>query len=353
MNLLTRASVCVAFAALAPLRGEDSAVHSGAEIEPIAAQSVERTDAQPVEAATTQPTEPKTAAEITPATPAAELEVHQAHEIETVQATTLRVGAGTDRRAVEPASSGAVINAPVSTTAPAQRTPVADRARHSANPVEPLSNGLRLSMTQAEILAKFGEPTEHTFDARTFGYPSFGVACGGAFAKIWHLTLKRGVTLSSGIGVGSSRAAVERVFGSASPVKSGQYAVTFRYDGDRVSEIKIDPANGEFSGLTSDKPTPRHPRAEPKSEPASAASLLGTWYGAGDTKGTIELHADGTYDWSGNHAGRYSVAGTKVTFTGSLTAWNGGVAQLNKRGDTIEFYWTNADGAKQWFVFIR
>ncbi len=352
MNLLTRASACLALAALPALSGEEPAVHSAAEIEPITAQAVERSDTQRVEPATSQSIEPKTAAEITPIPPAAGLEVHHAHEIEPFQATTAAVAAGTDERAVAPATE-MVGDASASVTAPAQRTPTADRPRHSANPVEPLSNGLRLSMTQNEIVAQFGEPTEHTFDARTFGYPSFGVACGGASAKIWHLTLKQGVTLSSGIGVGSSRAAVEQVFGRAPQLKSGQYALTFRYVGDRVAEIKIDPANGEFRAINANKTVTRQAPRESKTPATSPASLVGTWYGAGDTKGAIELHADGTYDWSGNHAGRYSVAGTKVTFTGSLAAWNGGEAQLNKRGDTIEFSWTNADGAKRWFVFIR
>lgn len=237
--------------------------------------------------------------------------------------------------------------APHSTPEAPRATPTRPAASAS-NLVEPLSNGLRLAMTQNEIVAKFGEPTGHTFDARTFGYASFDVMCGGAQAKIWHLTLKQGVKLSSGLGAGSTRAEVERVFGPAPAITTGQYKLSFRYAGDRVTQIKIDPVNREFVDET-----PKSAAGALPQKPVAPAALTGTWYGAGDTRGTIELHDDGTYSWSGKPAGRYSVAGETITFTGSLAAWNKGIAKLNARRDNFEFYWVNDSGGKQWFVFIR
>ncbi len=216
----------------------------------------------------------------------------------------------------------------------------------SRNPVEPLSNGLRLAMTQGEIIAQFGEPTTHTFDARTFGYADFDASCGGAQSKLWHLTLKHDVKLSSGIGVGSSRADVQRVFGNVSPATVGQYRLTFSYAGDRVVRIKIDPVNRDFA----DWAAPTSPPPEARQDPAS---LLGIWYGAGDAKGTIELLPDGTYTWSGKPAGQYQVSGDNIVFTGSLAAWDQGRAKLNARRDFFEFYWTTPAGAKLWFAFTR
>ena len=222
------------------------------------------------------------------------------------------------------------------------------------NPVEPLSNGLRLAMTQGEIIAQFGEPTTHTFDARTFGYADFDVSCGGAQSKLWHLTLKHDVKLSSGIGVGSTRGDVQRVFGNASPATVGQYRLTFSYAGELVVRIKIDPVNREFSDWAAAKPP--SPDASQEQAPRGApppASLLGIWYGAGDAKGTIELRPDGTYTWSGKPAGQYQVSGDDIVFTGSLAAWDQGRAKLNARRDVFEFYWTTSAGAKLWFAFTR
>ncbi len=280
---------------------------------------------------------------VSPSPAPAEPQVYPSAAIETHEAKTLEPNVFATT-----ATTPLDIAAPLAAGAPTTSTRI-------ENPVEPLSNGLRLSMTQREILAQFGEPSSHTFDARSFGYASFDVACGGAEAKIWHLTLKSGVQLSSGIGVGSTRADVERVFGPATTANVGQYRLTFSYTGDRVDRIKIDPADGEFAADKSDTPAAGSaaPVSTAKNKSAAKTKLVGNWYGVGDAKGEIELRADGTYAWAGTEAGRYSAKGDTLVFTAGLAAWNHGIAKLNARRDTFEFQWTTADGAKRWFAFAR
>lgn len=151
----------------------------------------------------------------------------------------------------------------------------------AVNHVEPLSNGLSLGMTGPQIRQQFGEPAHRSWDARSLSYPGFTVQVGGGRQEIWHLTLKKGVSLSCGIGVGSARDDVEKVFGASEAPVEGQYKLLFTYKGDRVSGIRIDPASGSFAA---------------SAEPASAlpASFVGTWHGVGSTIGQLELKPDGT-----------------------------------------------------------
>ncbi|MDD5302838.1 MAG: hypothetical protein PHS14_06970 [Elusimicrobia bacterium] len=212
------------------------------------------------------------------------------------------------------------------------------------NPVEPLSNGLALTMTGPEIKKKFGAPTEKTFDARTFGYPGFSVNTGGRRQEIWHLTLKKGVKLSSGIGAGSSRSDVEKVFGSADEATAGPYKLTFTYAGDAVSKIKIDPANGSFAEAQGAPPAAA-------AAPASGDGLVGTWDGVGSTLGRIDLAADGTYSSPNGGKGTWKATRDGAVFTGPLAAWNGGRARLSHLSrETLEFQWTGKNG-KQYFAF--
>ena len=117
------------------------------------------------------------------------------------------------------------------------------------NPVEPLSNGLLLTMTAADVMARFGRPSS---DNRSVGggiaYPDFSMTFDQRGIEIWHATLKRpGVRLSSGIAVGSRRADVERTVGGSDHVVVGQYDLDFRYDSDGiVREIRISPSEGVF-----------------------------------------------------------------------------------------------------------
>jgi hypothetical protein len=210
--------------------------------------------------------------------------------------------------------------------------------------------GLMLSWTKAQIVQKFGEPTKVTWDARTFGYAGFGVMVGGRREEIWHFTINGPeVRLASGIGVGSSAADVVRVFGQRSSVTVDQYALTFKYDGDRVTTIKIDPANGSFTALPSGE-TGKAGNAGKIAQPVKSNSLVGTWYGA-NFVGQIEVNANGMYTSQNSGSGRWRMDGNDVVFTGSLVAWNNGRATLNK--GNLEFYWTTPAGAKQYFALVR
>lgn len=114
------------------------------------------------------------------------------------------------------------------------------------NPVEPLSNGLRLTMTRTDIIGRFGQPKPN-WDRGILSYGSFNVITGGSNYEIWHFTITgTGVTLSSGIGVGSSRGDVAAVFGNPSGGEYGLYKLVFTYSGNNVTAIKIDPAKGSF-----------------------------------------------------------------------------------------------------------
>lgn len=210
----------------------------------------------------------------------------------------------------------------------------------AANLVEPLSNGLALSMTKPEIVSRFGEPPNPTWDSRTFGYRDFSVQVGGQRLEIWRVTLK-GVKLNCGIGAGSSRADVVRAFGKPDGITYDQYQLTFSYTGDRVESIKIEPAKDSFAAISG-----------PASQPAKKedVSLVGKWYGAGSTMGLIEMRPDGSYSY-GQARGTYSQKDGEIIFTGSLTAWNNGHAKI--KNGILEFYWTNAQGFKQYFTFAK
>lgn len=81
-----------------------------------------------------------------------------------------------------------------------------------------------------------------------------------------------------------------------------------------------------------------------------AGGLAGHWYGIAGTSADLVLKADGTYISGGSASGTWRQQGSDVVFTGPLAAWNGGHGKLKPKGDVIEFYWTNAAGAKQYFV---
>ena len=139
---------------------------------------------------------------------------------------------------------------PVADAGPAPRTawvaqaPAADPTPGStANPVEPLSNGLVFSMTSLDVKNRLGDP------GRKAGFPScvldFGAfvaeTCYSAQDRITRLSLRRaGVQLSSGLGVGSSQADVVRVLGQAFGAQLGPYRIEVSYDAGRVSQIRID-----------------------------------------------------------------------------------------------------------------
>jgi len=86
---------------------------------------------------------------------------------------------------------------------------------------------------------------------------------------------------------------------------------------------------------------------------SGSASLAGHWYGIAGTIADIVIKADGTYVSAGSARGTWRADSNSVLFTGPLAAWNNGRGKLNTRDDVIEFYWTNAAGAKQYFVLEK
>jgi hypothetical protein len=81
-------------------------------------------------------------------------------------------------------------------------------------------------------------------------------------------------------------------------------------------------------------------------------TLVGTWWGINGTPGRLVLKANHSYTYSvaGGHGAWRATPGGAV-FTGTLGAWNHGRAST-KRG-VLEFSWTRANGAKNWFVFQK
>lgn len=77
----------------------------------------------------------------------------------------------------------------------------------------------------------------------------------------------------------------------------------------------------------------------------------GVWSGINGTAGTIELLPGGSYKYASTRAGRYTVSGATIAFTGRLAAWNGGRATYD--GRTITFEWTRSDGGRNYFVFAK
>jgi hypothetical protein len=243
--------------------------------------------------------------------------------------------------------------------APAENQPAQPQASAAPGPagnvVEPLSNGLRLTMTADEVIRKFGPPrSDDRLWGGGIGFDGFGLTFNASGTQIWHFTISRDVKLNSGIGIGSSRPEVEHVFGSSSPAVHGQYELTFRFDDrDRVSEIKVRPASAAFAPYDAAKSAADPSPAQPATGGGmKTADLAGVWYGTATTVGTIKIHPDGSYIHNGSGKGTIaSIAGNVITFDGPLKAWGGGRATLT-RGN-LEFYWKNDDGSTNWFSFAK
>lgn len=101
------------------------------------------------------------------------------------------------------------------------------------------------------------------------------------------------------------------------------------------------------SAMSAGKPATKPPEKSPRS------SLLGNWYGINGTVATVELRGNGSYLWAGSNAGTWRREGNEIVFTGTLAAWNSGRGKLNQTADVLEFYWTNREGAKQYFVLQK
>lgn len=91
---------------------------------------------------------------------------------------------------------------------------------------------------------------------------------------------------------------------------------------------------------------------KPQTNAISNAAVTGTWYAIANTYGSpIELKADGSYLFGGQQGGRYKVTASGINFTGSLASWNNGQSTL--KNGVMEFYWTNASGAQNYFAYSR
>jgi hypothetical protein len=216
------------------------------------------------------------------------------------------------------------------------------------NLVEPLSNGLRLSMKKEEVLKRFEGLTE-----------GFGGLVESRHWTLWYTpgsgdiercTLKREVRLACGIGVGDSIAKVRATFpggatsGGNYQVVSGQYDLLFEAYQEQVTRIRISPVGRRFV----DESAP--PPSKPKDVPIR--SLVGSWYVTRGGGGTVVLKADGTYTTGVGGKGTYRADGNEVLFEGALEAWNGGRGTLSPEG-VLEFYWKNREGFPNHIVLLR
>lgn len=212
------------------------------------------------------------------------------------------------------------------------------------NAVEPISNGLLLRWGSNEVRQQFGEP-EPSFISCEMNYGAF------KFEKCYGPNSSRlyiygpDVKLSSGIGVGSSKADVASVFGNSYGSKLGPYTLNFKYNGDRVSRISIDyDARADSAGGQ----TPA------SSGSSNSSGLAGMYWCIAPTfsvGGTLNLLPNGTYEVNGAKAGRYKAGRGQVRFNGSLKDWNKGVARIED-GNLI-FEWKNSDGPMQYFAYRK
>lgn len=224
--------------------------------------------------------------------------------------------------------------------------PAVQQAR--TNLVEPLSNGLRLSMKKAEVLKRFEGLTE-----------GFGGLVEGRQWTLWstpgtgeieRCTLKRDVRLACGIGVGDPLARVRETFpggatsGGNYQVVSGQYDLLFEAYQDTVTRIRISPVGGRFI----DDSVP----AAPKPKDVAIPSVAGTWYITRGGAGMVVLKADGTYKTGVGGKGTFRADGADLLFQGPLEAWNGGRGTLSQPG-VIEFSWKSAEGFPSSVVLLR
>ena len=314
----------------------------------VLAQGIEPYKAREIEVYRAPETKSQPKAKTTP--------LYQAPQVQIQTTPTIRVRPErpTSSPPVKPAAPSLPGGAPTNSPAvKAPTKPMAPQASSQGNAVEPLSNGLKLSMTKGEIVKKFGEP-QPGWDSRTLDYGAFSVMVGGQRKEIWHLTIKRpGLKLHSGLQVGSPQKDVEAVFGQSSGGRVGQYQLAIAYDaGALVRSIKIDPAEESFKAFD-------QAPANPKATPLDTAALVGVWHGhtsasgAFYTVGTLEMRADHTYTYNANGHGRYAVQGEQIVFvSGPLTAWDKGRATFTQ-DKAIEFKWKNEAGWNQWFVFIK
>ncbi|HEY8667552.1 MAG TPA: hypothetical protein VIL86_12860 [Tepidisphaeraceae bacterium] len=200
----------------------------------------------------------------------------------------------------------------------------------AANFVEPFSNGLLLTMSGQQIIEKFG-PSDRS-DLASIEYPGFRALIDHT-GQLWHLSIKGSTKLHCGIGLGSAKQQAIETFGAPRLVIHGQYRLTFDYDDtDRISSIKIDPADLNFAPYDRLVLAPTAANSE-----IDRNMLCGSWQGAASKEKVIRVRiaADGTYLYDDAMAGGYLVEGGQITFTGPLARWNAGHALVTAAG--LEF----------------
>ena len=225
-------------------------------------------------------------------------------------------------------------------------------ANAPANLVEPLSAPIRLSMSADEVIQALGRPRS---DNRHFGgglgFPGLLVIFDPKGKEMWSLTLTGETRLACGVGVGDPLARVKELFpGTATAAgsheaKSGQYLLSFWIGSGKVERIVIRPAGerfADFAGATRGAARP----------PTEIGQLVGRWI---DPKSgqSFELSADGTYRTPTGGTGKAAPTAEGLLFTGVFAAWNDGRATVTADLRVIEFRWSNKDGSRSYFAFLR
>ena len=222
-----------------------------------------------------------------------------------------------------------------------------------ANRVEPLSLPLRLSMGADQVIAALGQPRS---DNRAFGggigYAGLRVMFDPSGKEIWSVTIEGDARLAGGIGVGVALAKVKAEFPGGtmvydnSDVTAGQYALSFRVASGAVDRIVIRPSGRRFVDFA--------PAAKgaPKTPAIALAALVGQWIDPKNAQ-SFEIFADGRYRTGVGGQGSVALSADGLVFTGVLSAWDQGRATLSADRKVIEFYWSNADGSRNYFAFLR
>lgn len=222
-----------------------------------------------------------------------------------------------------------------------------------ANRVEPLSLPLRLSMTADEVVAALGKPRS---DNRAFGggigYAGLRVMFDASGKEIWSVTIEGDTRLAGGVGVGDPLAKVKSEFPRGTmvydnyDVTAGQYALSFRASSGTVDRIFIRPSGRRFVDFA---PTAK---GAPKATAAPLTALVGQWIDPRNAQ-SFEIFSDGRYRTGVGGQGSVALSAEGLVFSGVLSAWDQGRATLSADRKAIEFYWSNADGSRNHFAFLR
>jgi hypothetical protein len=219
--------------------------------------------------------------------------------------------------------------------------------------VEPLSAPVRLSMTADEVLRALGKPrSDNRYYGGGLSYPGLMVLFDTAGREIWSLTLTGDTRLACGLKVGSTLAEARAGFPGGTmvydvyQVRAGQYELGFRNAAGSVSEIRIRPAGRRFTSI------------EPGAAAAAPApaielpALAGRWIEPRSGQ-SFQIFPEGRYRTALGAEGAVVSGAEGLVFSGPLQAWNKGRATVTADRKVIEFLWTAADGARQYFAFLR